>query len=71
MFTRYTMADRRLDTIGQSAGGDAAAAWAAVKEASVRMSRKALLAWAAEHHVVPHMMTRPELLSLAREATKA
>lgn len=71
MFTRYTMSDRRLDTIGQSAGGDAAAAWAAVKEASVRMSRKALLAWAADHKIVPDMMTRPELLSLAREATKA
>jgi len=72
IFTTYTMSDKRLDTVGaEAAGTDGAAAWAAVREASTRMSRRALLQWASDYRVVPDMLLRPELLSLAKEAARA
>jgi hypothetical protein len=42
-----------------------------VVPAAARMNKKALLQFAADFKIIPDMMSRPDLLSLAREAARA
>jgi len=64
IYAAYALGDRRI--------GDAHLdGSSAATIATAKLSRKALLQWAYDYKIIPEMLTRPDLLSLVREALRA